>query len=107
MDRVITKFNSDGKNLEVLSDELDLGENYFRPGDEVFYVTVKPSGKFTFDMPSGTEPGAFDGYWIPGGYTKKYHRAEAVVVESEELVHNSDWTKFLEFFGSSNINQIN
>lgn len=54
MEGVIRKYNDSNKNLNVLIEELDLGKDYFKATDEVFFVKVPPE-KFTFDFPNGNE----------------------------------------------------
>ena len=104
MEGVIRKYNDSNKNLNVLIEELDLGKDYFKATDEVFFVKVPPE-KFTFDFPNGNEVGAYDELWIPGGYTI-HGTKEAVISNSENLIHNKDWDTFINFFGSNNVLKI-
>lgn len=104
MEGVIRKYNDSNKNLNVLIEELDLGKDYFKATDEVFFVKVPPE-KFTFDFPNGNEVGAYDELWIPGGYTI-HGTKEAVISNSENLIHNKDWDTFIIFFGSNNVLKI-
>ena len=104
MDAVITKFNKSGKDLNVLVEELDLG-NYFKPGDEVFYVTVEGNKGFVFDIPNGNEGGAYAGYWVPGGYTKHGTR-EVVISNAESFSHNNSLQTFINIFGTNNVLKI-
>ncbi|ADB40275.1 hypothetical protein [Spirosoma linguale] len=105
MDNVIIKYNNAGKDTKVLVEELDLGDDYFQPNDEVFYVTVKPNQGFYFDLPNGNERGAYEELWIPGGFTG-HGTAEAVLSNSGSYVHNNDWQMFVNFFGSENVIKI-
>gem|GEM_PF-1791326 len=95
MEGVIRKYNDSNKNLNVLIEELDLGKDYFKATYEVFFVKVPPE-KFTFDFPNGNEVGAYDELWIPGGYTI-HGTKEAVISNSENLIHNKDWNTFINF----------
>ena len=95
MEGVIRKYNDSNKNLNVLIEKLDLGKDYFKATDEVFFVKVPPE-KFTFDFPNGNEVGAYDELWIPGGYTI-HGTKEAVISNSENLIHNKDWDTFIIF----------
>ena len=104
MEGVIRKYNDSNKNLNVLIEELDLGKDYFKATDEVFFVKVPPE-KFTFDFPNGNEVGAYDELWIPGGCTI-HGTKEAVISNSENLIHNKDWDTFINFFGSNNVLKI-
>ena len=104
MEGVIRKYNDSNKNLNILIEELDLGKDYFKATDEVFLIKVPPK-KFIFDFPSGNEVGAYDELWIPGGYTIHGTR-EAVISNSENLIHNKDWNTFINFFGSNNVSKI-
>ena len=46
---------------------------------------------------NGNEVGAYDELWIPGGYTI-HGTKEAVISNSENLIHNKDWDTFINFF---------
>ncbi len=105
MDDVINKYNSSGKNTQILEEELDLGSNYFKPNDEVYFVTIEPNSSFSFDIPTGNEGGAYPGYWVPAGYTKS-GTSEAVLSNSGNFTHNNDWTTFVNFFGQNNVVRI-
>ncbi len=100
MENVIQEFNNANHDLNVLIDELDLGNDYFLPDDEVYLVVVKNNPNFTFDIPTGREGGAYVGFWVPGGFTK-HGTAEAVLSNSGSFAHNKDWDTFIDFFGGS------
>jgi hypothetical protein len=105
MDVIISKYNKSNKNLQILIDELDLGSDYFENSDEVYYVIVKPDKGFEFDIPTGNEVGAYEGYWVPGGYTK-HGTAEAVISNSANFKHNNKLNTFIEIFGKDNVLKI-
>lgn len=105
MDVVINKYNSSNQNVSILEDELNLGSDYFKPNDEVYYVVVEPNSNFQFDIPNGNEGGAYEGFWVPGGYTKNGTK-EAVLSNSGNFYHNNDWSTFENFFGPNNVIRI-
>ena len=71
-DDVIKKANGDVRKLEEL-----LGLNPGDLGDNPIRLDI-PDTK-NIRVPSGNEAGAWDGYWIPGGYTKPGGVIEAVI----------------------------
>jgi hypothetical protein len=106
MDAVISKYNLENQNLQILINELDLGENYFsRPNDEAYYVIVQPNSSFTFEIPNGNEGGAYEGYWVPGGYTK-HGTTEAVIANSGNFQHNNLVQNLEVIFGQGNVIKI-
>ncbi|MDO5105958.1 MAG: hypothetical protein Q4D72_08715, partial [Capnocytophaga sp.] len=105
MDAILSKYKNSGNNLNVLIKELDLGDDYFKSGDEVFYVVVKSDKGFKFNIPDGNEGGAYEGLWIPGGYTKHGTR-EAVISNSANYFHNNNIEEFIAIFGKDNVTKI-
>lgn len=87
MDNVMTQYYRAGSDTRVLVKELDLGDGYFKADDEVFLVNVKPNGNFTFDLPNGNENGAYENFWVPGGFTG-HGTAEAILTNSGNFVHD-------------------
>jgi hypothetical protein len=102
MDLIIAKYHLSGSDLNVLTENLDLGNNYFLPDDEVYYIIVTPNRGFIFDIPNGNEIGAYQGFWVPGGYTK-HGAAEAVIQNTSSFPHNKSWETFVNIFGSDNV----
>ncbi|WP_266202845.1 fibronectin type III domain-containing protein [Pontibacter kalidii] len=106
MDVVISRFEESGKDLKVLVNELDLGDTYFLPNDEVYLVTIPAEqNKFIYGMPNGNEFGAYDGLWEPGGKTK-HGTLEAVIVNLKDFDHNNDWKQFIDIFGAENVKHL-
>jgi hypothetical protein len=96
METVISKYHSNGNDLKILRDELNLDD--VLASDEIYYIKIeKNDSRFKFAMPSGNEDGAFVGKWVPGGYTKN-GVAEAVLVGSEKIIHNRDIDQLLSNF---------
>ncbi|PKQ63064.1 hypothetical protein BZG02_09860 [Labilibaculum filiforme] len=105
MDEIVARFNSANYDTQVLIDELDLGDKYFKTNDEVYLITVKPDKGFEFDMPSGNENGAYDGLWVPGGKTK-HGTSEAVLSNSASFEHSNSWKNLVDFFGVENVQKL-
>jgi hypothetical protein len=99
---VLTEANGD---LSIIGKKLDLGDSYFSYDDEVYVVFVNPKKGFKFDMANGNEMGAYKGLWVPGGYTAN-GTMEAVLLNSESLLHNNSWNELLKFYGTENVKPI-
>jgi hypothetical protein len=105
MDKVITKFNSANKDINILINDLDLGSSYYKKGDRIYLVYVDPKKGFKFELPNGNEIGAYDGEWVPGGYTKS-GTMEAVISNSSSFKHHMDVADFKNNFGTNNVKLI-
>ena len=102
---VMDKYYQAGAETKILIEELDLGDGYFKITDEVFLVNVEPNGKFEFDLPNGNEGGAYEGFWVPGGFTA-HGISEAVLSNSGNFTHNQNWQTFVDLFGKQNVKKI-
>ncbi|SBT16040.1 Putative deoxyribonuclease RhsC [Marinomonas gallaica] len=101
MDAVIDKYHASGNDWRVIRDELSLGANVDLEKDEILYVTVDPSDdRFTFDMPTGREAGAYEGEWVPGGKTKGGTK-EAALVGAEDVLHDNSLDELATKFTDS------
>lgn len=90
MDEVIKKYKESGKDWRVLRDELNLGENADLSNEHIVYVTLPPKDpRLSYEMPTGNEPGSYEGEWVPGGYTKN-GIAEASLIGGDKIKHNSN-----------------
>lgn len=93
-------------NLNIIAQKLDLGDSYFNElDDELYVVFVDPAKGFRFDMPNGNEIGAYEGLWVPGGKTGN-GTLEAVILDSDNLVHNNNWSEILKYYGEDNVKLI-
>lgn len=101
MDEVIVKYKSSGNDPNVLRDELNLGENVDLSNEKIVYVKIPPDDeRFGYEMPTGNEPGALEGEWVPGGYTKN-GTSEAVLTGGDNIKHNGDVNNISDMFGSN------
>ena len=100
MDSVIKKYEDSGNNWKVLRDELSLG-NVDLSNESIAYVVIEPDDhRFSYDIPTGREAGAYEGEWIPGGKTKG-GTTEAALVGSEGVVHDNDVNNLVKQFPGS------
>ena len=104
MDALIVKYKAQGNDWTILRDELNLGSNTNLVNEEIFYIKINANDpRFTFEIPNGNEGfpnlygGAIVGEWSPGGYTKN-GMSEAVLVGSENIVHNKSIDQLLNKF---------
>lgn len=56
-------------------------------------------------MQNGNENGAYENFWVPGGFTG-HGTAEAILTNSDNFVHNNNWQTFVSFFGTKNVVKI-
>ncbi|MEC8103860.1 MAG: hypothetical protein VX133_08990 [Pseudomonadota bacterium] len=90
MDILIEKYKVSGGDWKILRDGLNLGENVMLEDSRIAYVKTKPKDpRFEYSIPTGNEGGAYEGEWIPGGYTKA-GTAEATMSGGEHIVHNNN-----------------
>jgi hypothetical protein len=90
MDQLVQEFKVSGGDWKVLRDGLNLGEDVMLEDSRIAYVKTKPGDpRFQFDMPTGNEGGAYEGEWVPGGYTKAGN-SEAVMSGGQHIAHNND-----------------
>ena len=93
MDKIITECKG---NRQLLAEKLGYKNKNVFDNKEIFVVYTKGNSRFKFDIPTGNEVGAND-MWIPGGKTSG-GTTEAVLVGSENVIHNRDWNTFISFF---------
>ncbi len=90
MDLLIEKYKASGGDWKVLRDGLNLGENVTLEDSRIAYVKTMPKDpRFEYKIPTGNEGGAYEGEWIPGGYTKA-GTSEATMSGGEHIVHNNN-----------------
>ncbi|MCG6202781.1 RHS repeat domain-containing protein, partial [Psychromonas antarctica] len=96
MDLVIAKYKASGNDWKVLRDELNLGENEDFSNTRIVYVKLPPKDpRFNYEMPTGNENGAYEGEWVPGGYTKN-GTAEATLTGGDNIVHDNNVDNIVE-----------
>lgn len=58
--------------------------------ERIVYVTPTPEDpRFSYEMSTGNEPGAYEGEWVPGGYTKN-GTDEISLIGGDKIKHNSN-----------------
>jgi hypothetical protein len=104
MDAIIERYKASENDWTILRDELNLGSDIDLSIEEIYYIKIDGNdSRFTFDIPNGNEgapypkAGAITGEWVPGGYTKN-GTAEAVLIGSENIIHNNNITQLLNNF---------
>lgn len=85
-----------------LDKELALGLNEVQLQEisqsEIYYIRIKPGDKrFNYKMPTGNEPGALSGEWVPGGKTKGGAK-EAALHGAEKIKHDGYVDKLISYF---------
>jgi hypothetical protein len=101
MDQVIKKYKDSGNDWKVLRDELNLGDNVDLSNERISYVKLPPEDKrFQYELPTGNEPGAYEGEWVPGGFTKN-GTAEATLTGGDKIKHNGDIDNIINIFGDN------
>ena len=102
MDNVIEEYEKSG-DWKVLVERLNLGEDVDLTNDKIMYVKVDPGdSRFRYEMPTGNEPGAIPGQWVPGGKTKS-GITEAALVGSEKITHNKSLAGYENEFSNTRI----
>ena len=67
-----------------------MGENTDLSDTKISYVKLEPGDeRFSYDVPTGNEGGAYEGEWVPGGFTK-YGTREASLTGGDKIVHNNN-----------------
>jgi len=98
MDKVIKRYKDQGNDWKVLRDELNLGENVDLSNERIAYVKLPPDDKrFQYEMPTGNEAGAYQGEWIPGGFTKN-GTIEATLTGGNVIKHDGDVDNIISMF---------
>ena len=102
MDDVIKKYE-DTSDWKVLRDELNLGDGVDLSKDKIMYVKIDPGDtRFKYEIPTGNEPGAIPGEWVPGGKTKS-GTTEAALVGSEKITHDKSLAGYENMFTNTRI----
>lgn len=119
MEKVVANYNTSGKNVKQLINDLKLNPDKLLIEDEIFLVKVKLNDvtvNINYDMPTGNELGVVAEYFKPGGILptiddlvntgSKVYPREAVITNANLVVHNNNWNTFVDFFGSNNVIKI-
>ena len=101
MDLIIEKYKKSGNDWKVLRDELNLGENIDLSNERIAYVKIHPEDeRFQYEMPTGNESGAYQGEWVPGGFTKN-GTAEATLTGGDKIKHDGNIDNLNNTFGNN------
>jgi methionyl-tRNA synthetase len=100
MDKLIEEYRRNGNDWKILRDKLNLGEEIDLSDTRIVYVKLPLDSRFDYKMPTGNEPGAYDGEWVPGGYTKD-GLSEASLVGGDAIEHRGNIDNIVEIFGDN------
>ena len=106
MEPIINEFKRTG-DYQVLNKKLALGLDgeKFKEFTEqpILVIRISPDDpRFKFEMPTGNEPGAYKGEWVPGGESKGGIR-EAVLDGAGTVKHNNDIHQLASNFNNTEI----
>jgi hypothetical protein len=90
MDQLVIEFKASGGDWKVLRDGLNLGDEAMLEDSRIMYIKTNPGDpRFKFDIPTGNEGGAYQGEWVPGGYTKSGN-SEATMSGGQHIAHDNN-----------------
>jgi len=97
MEAIVSKYKANGRDWRTLNDDLNLGSTALS-GTNLYLVRIKLNdSRFSFEMPTGNEAGAYPQEWVPGGRTKSGTK-EVALVGSENIEHSQSMERLLEQF---------
>ena len=65
------KNTGDIEAWKILRDKLNLGKDADLSKNNLYYIEIGPKDKrFKYELPTGSEGGAYDEEWVPAGLTK-------------------------------------
>jgi hypothetical protein len=100
MDKLVEEYKNNGNDWRILQDKLNLGKEIDLSDTRIAYVKLPVGEKFDYKMPTGNEPGAYDGEWVPGGYTKN-GLSEASLIGGDVIEHKGNIDNIIIMFGDN------